>query len=233
MDDVIKDLNKFWNNYYKLNEEDLNYFKSIDPSDFLSLAPSKKQIDALNLFKDSKNVIDYGCGNGWASIIMAKLGAFKITAVDLNENPIKQLNLFKKAYEVDDKITSLIIDDKWLKMQKGNSYDGFFSSNVIDVIPLNISESIIKEAKRILKKDSYAIFSINYYISIDEMKKRKWDVKDNSAFIDGILRLTSLSDEEWINVFTKYFNVIDVIHYAWPEEENENRRLFILKNDKV
>lgn len=233
MDDVIKDLNKFWNNYYKLNEEDLNYFKSIDSSDFLSLAPSKKQIDALNLLKDSKNVIDYGCGNGWASIIMAKLGTSKITAVDLNENPIKQLNLFKKAYEVDDKITSLIIDDNWLKMQKDDSYDGFFSSNVIDVIPLNISESIIKEAKRILKKYSYAIFSINYYISIDEMKKRKWDVKDNSAFIDGILRLTSLSDEEWISVFTKYFNVIDVIHYAWPEEENENRRLFILKNDKV
>jgi hypothetical protein len=38
----------------------------------------------------------------------------------------------------------------------------------------------------------------------------------------------SLSDEEWINEFNKYFNVIKLEHFMWPGEEKELRRLFIL-----
>ena len=40
--------------------------------DFKDMAPSLKQYDALKLFKDKKNVLDYGCGSGcvvlWRSI---------------------------------------------------------------------------------------------------------------------------------------------------------------------
>lgn len=233
MDEATKNLLKFWDNFYKITDEDYECFKAIDKSDYLSLAPSIKQVDALRLFKNNENIIDYGCGTGWASIIMAMENINNIKAVDLSPNSIKAAQLFSNAYGVNDKIEAFIIDENWLKKQNDKSYNGFFSSNVIDVIPLKTSLDIIKEVSRIIKDDSYVIFSLNYYISIDEMKRRKWEIKDKSAYIDGILRLTSLSDDEWIIIFKKYFKVIDVIHYAWKEEETEKRRLFILKTNKL
>lgn len=229
MNKTNKDLLNFWNNFYKLSNDDVDYINNLDSSKYLELAPSLKQIEALRLFNKSNYVLDYGCGNGWASIIMAKEGTNKVLSVDLCENPINQLNILKKAYDVDNKVDAVLINDKWLENQKDNSFDGFFSSNVIDVIPLELSLKIIKEASRIIKDNSYAIFSLNYYISLEEMKLRKWHIENKSAFIDGVLRLTSLSDLEWSNIFKDYFEVLDIIHYAWPEEKEELRRIFILK----
>jgi SAM-dependent methyltransferase len=233
MDDVTKNLMKFWDNYYKLTDADYDYFKNINEKDYLSLAPSLKQLDALRLFKNSNYVLDYGSGTGWASIIMAKEGKNKIKSVDVSPNSVKVTSLYAKAYNLENEIEAILIDEKWINNEKDNSYDGFFSSNVIDVIPLDAANNIIKKASRIIKPNSYVIFSVNYYISIVEMKKRGFKVIGNSAFIDGILRLTSLSDDEWIEIFNEYFKVIDVKHFAWPEEEEEKRRIFILKNNKL
>lgn len=225
---INDDLLKFWNNYYKFNNDDINYINNMD-DDYLKLAPSIKQIDALKLFKNRNNVIDYGCGSAWASIIMAKEGTKHIKALDLCENPINLAKLYINKYKLNDKIDAIKIDDNWLEKEKNDSYDGFFSSNVIDVIPLDKSLKIIKEAARITKKDSYVIFSMNYYLSKEEIKLRKWELLNDSAIIDGVLRLTSLSDDEWINIFKNYYEIINLIHYAWNEEEKELRRLFILK----
>ena len=225
---INDDLLKFWNNYYKFNNDDINYINDMD-DDYLNLAPSRKQIDALKLFKNSNNVIDYGCGSAWASIIMAHEGTKHIKALDLCKNPIDLANLYINKFKLNDKIDALLIDDNWLEKEKNDSYDGFFSSNVIDVIPLDKSLKIIKEAARITKKDSYVIFSLNYYLSKEEIKIRRWDMIDDSVIIDGVLRLTSLSDDEWLNIFKKYYEIINLIHYAWNEEEKELRRLFILK----
>jgi len=225
---INDDLLKFWNNYYKFNNDDINYINDMD-DDYLNVAPSYKQIDALKLFKNSNNVIDYGCGSAWASIIMAKEGTKHIKAIDLCENPIDLANLYINKFKLNDKIDALLIDDNWLEKEKNDSYDGFFSSNVIDVIPIDKSLKIIKEAARITKKDSYVIFSLNYYLSKEEIKIRRWNMIDDSVIIDGVLRLTSLSDDEWINIFKNYYEIINLIHYAWNEEEKELRRLFILK----
>jgi len=47
-------------------------------------------------------------------------------------------------------------------------------------------------------------------------------------YVNDVLRLVSLSDEEWTAIFSRYFKVIRLEHFSWQGEENETRRLFYL-----
>ena len=62
-------------------------------------------------------------------------------------------------------------------------------------------------------------------------KQRGMDlVEDKYLFVDNVLRLLSLSDEEWKELFLPYFEVEQLDYFAWPGEQKETRRLFILRN---
>ena len=222
---------EFWNNAFVMSEEEKKQLKAqIDPEkDYLSLAPSQKQFDVLTSFKDKTNVLDYGCGTGWASIIMAKSGAQKITAVDVANNSITMLNAYKEAFKVENAIETLVIDENWLSQQKEATRDGFFCSNVIDVIPLEMAKEIVKESARVTTKDALVVFSLNYYIDPQIMKEKGCQVDGPNVYINGVLRLLALTDEEWTNLFKEYYKDISLTYYAWPGEQKETRRLFVLK----
>ena len=225
MDDY-KNLVNFWDNNFKLSEEDKKEFDNIDSNDYMSIAPSA-QID-LSIFKGCKNVLDYGCGTGWASVIMAKHGVDKITAVDVSSNSIELTKLYAKAFNVSNHVYAKYIDSDWLKNEDSNKYDGFFSSNVIDVIPLDMAKDIIKEASRVVKKNSIVMFSLNYYIDPNVMAKA-YEVNGSHIYIDGVLRLNSLTDDEWKEIFSEYFEVVDTKYFRWAGEDSDKRRYFILK----
>ncbi|MBO4667523.1 MAG: class I SAM-dependent methyltransferase [Bacilli bacterium] len=223
----------FWDKAFEIKEEDKKKVLAEINSeeDYKELAPSKKQYDALLEFKDKKDVLDYGCGSGWASIIMAKNGISHIDAVDVSNNSIEMMKLYSEAFKVSDKIKTFQVDEKWLENQENEIYDGFFSSNVIDVVPLPMALDIIKESSRILKKGSLVIYSLNYYIDPKVMEERGCKVCDKQIYIDGVLRLTSLTDSEWTDIFKKYFTDINLSYYAWNGEKEERRRLFIMKKN--
>ena len=221
---------EFWNNSFAISEEDKKELtKEINQEDYKQLAPSPKLYEVLTLFKDKKNVLDYGCGSGWASIIMVKSGTQKIDAVDVANNSIIMLNEYKKAFQVIDQINGVFIDEKWLSKQKDATYDGFYCSNVIDVIPLEMAKEIIKESARVTNKDALTVFSLNYYINPEVMKERGCQVDGINIYIDGVLRLSALTDEEWTNIFKEYYQDIELSYFAWPGEQKETRRIFYLE----
>ncbi len=221
----------FWNKSFALTEEDKKQILSeIKPDeDYQQLAPSKKQFDAFDVFKGQENVLDYGAGSGWASIIMAKKGVKKITAVDVAEQSSEMVNLYAEAFKVKEQIEVLYIDENWLSNQKEATYDGFFCSNVIDVVPLEMAKDIIKNAAKLVKKEAPVLFSLNYYIDPQTMEQRGAVIKGQQVYLNGILRLTSLKDEEWLTIFNQYFELINLSYFAWPNETKETRRLFLLK----
>ena len=224
------DLVEFWNNSFALSEEDKREFANINPEeDYKGLAPSQKQFDALVALSKQENILDYGCGTGWASIIMAKNGAKKITAVDVASNSIEMLDCYAKAFKVEDIIKGIAIDENWLGSQKEETFDGLFCSNVIDVVPLEMAKDIVKNSERVVKKDARVIFSLNFYADPEAMKARGAEINGPHVYINGVLRLTSLKDEEWLDIFKEFYEVEEVIYYAWPGEPKETRRLFILK----
>ena len=106
--DVIKatynNLLNFWNKSFVLNAEDKKELENINPDDYKSIAPNLKLVDALSLFSGCENVLDYGAGNGWASIIMAKCGAKHIKSVDVAPNFKNVVEVYSKSFNVYDKL---------------------------------------------------------------------------------------------------------------------------------
>ena len=227
---VYKDLVKFWKNAFKISEDDKNeILNEMKEDDYKSLAPSAKLIRAVEELHDLNNVLDYGCGIGWASIICAKKNSF-VTSVDVTESSLELLKLYSNVFNVNDKINIIKIDSSWLKGENDNKYDGIISSNVLDVLPKMMSEEIVKEFYRILKNDSYLIVGLNYYIEPNKAREAKMNINDdNELYIDGVLRLLDKSDDEWIELFSKYFNIEKLEYFAWEGEDNERRRLFYLR----
>ena len=227
---VYKDLVKFWENAFNISEDDKNeILNEMKEDDYKSLAPSFKLIRAVEELHDLNNVLDYGCGSGWASIICAKNNSF-VTSVDVTESSLELLKLYSNVFNVNDKINIIKIDSSWLKGENDNKYDGIISSNVLDVLPKRMSEEIVKELYRILKNDSYLIVGLNYYIEPNKAREAKMYINDdNELYIDGVLRLLDKSDDEWIELFSKYFNIEKLEYFAWEGEDNERRRLFYLR----
>ena len=197
------------------------------------LAPSEKFIEALSIFSECKNVLDYGCGQGWGSVIMAKLGCKKITSVDLVKNAINSTSKNIKFYDVGKNIETSLITTDWLQKEATNKYDGFFCSNVIDVVPEEIASNILKEASRVVKPGSNLIISLNFYLDTNKPSSSPFEIKNNNyIYREGILRMVTRKDEEWSSIFSEYFNVENLVHFSWPGEAAETRRLFYLKNSK-
>ena len=218
----------FWNKSFNLDEDARKQLKVNINIEYKFLAPSIKQFEVLEGFAGCNNVLDYGCGSGWASIIMAKSGVKQIDAVDVASNSKDMVNLYSEAFNVGSIIGAYTVDENWLSAQDDNKYDGFFCSNVIDVIPLEMAKEIVKQSARVTTKEAKVVYSLNYYIDSELMAKKGFNVEGSLVYIDGILRLNSLDDEEWSNLFKQYFKDVKLIYYSWPNEEKETRRLFIL-----
>ena len=230
MNDSYKTLVDFWNKGFALTDEDIKEIESnIGTEENLKgFAPSPKLFDVACSFKEKENVLDYGCGNGWASLIMAKFGAKKVTSVDVAPNSIGMVKAYAKAFQVDDKIEAFPIDEDWLGKQE-DTFDGFFCSNVIDVVPLEMAKEIVKNTAKAVKKSAKVVFSLNYYVPVKVMMDKGHKVEGPHVFIDGVLRLTSLTDDEWLSIFKEYFKIIKLDYFSWPGETKEARRLFILE----
>ncbi len=231
MNNDYNNLVSFWNKSFILNDETKEEILKMEnvKDSWKDMSPSIKLNEALTLFNGKDNILDYGCGQGWASIVMAKNGIKNIYACDVAENSIKLLDFYKELYDVKDNINTFVIDSNWIKTEDNNKYNGLYCSNVIDVIPLDMAKDIIKEASRIVKEGSTVIFSLNYYIDPAVMQNKGCEVKNSQIYIDGVLRLNSLSDEEWKDIFSNYFKDIKLSYFSWPGEEKETRRLFIMK----
>ena len=228
MKNDFDNLINFWNNCFILNDElKESEKKDVNPNDYESLSPSPKILDAIRFISKSNNLLDYGCGSGWASIIAAKYGCKNITAVDMAPNAAKRVDFYADLFNTKGIISSTI-DFNWLDNQN-ELYDGIICFNVLDVVPDDVIDNILTGFYKSLKKNGNIILSFNYYINPNELNVKGYDIKENKyIYIDNILRLTSLSDEEWTNKLSKYFEVIKLEHFSWPGEEKETRRLFYL-----
>lgn len=218
----------FWDSAYEKESQDNSLENN---QNWKELAPSEKFIEALSIFSNCEKMLDYGCGNGWGSIITAKLGCKHITAVDLVKNAINSALSNIKFYNSENSIETSLITADWLQKEEPNKYDGFFCSNVIDVVPEEIANNILKEAARVIKPNSNLIISLNFYLDTNKPSSRPYELKNNNyIYREGILRMVTRTDQEWNSIFSEYFNVEKLVHFSWPGEAQETRRLFYLKN---
>ena len=225
-----KNLVDFWEKALSLTEEEREELlkeKSLDYKDFVS---SDKVYQAILSLKECKNVLDYGCGSAWASIILAKEGCAHIDAFDMSDGIVDAAKFYTKLFNVAKQVQVSKITTDFKKSLKPGSYDGLVCINVLDVVTDEVSDEIIKFFHSALSLDAKIIVGTNYYLSKEDAALKGIELEEGKyIFRDGILRLNSLSNEEWEAKFLPYFEIEDIKYYAWPNEPKETRRIFYLK----
>ncbi len=220
----------FWDKALSLSEEDLSELRKLDPESWKELAPSRKLFDAACTLGKKKKVLDYGCGNAWAGIIAAKSGCGDVTAADPAQGAVRAAQYYASVYGLERQLHSVLCGPGWLAGVPSNTYDGFFCSNVLDVVPAETAAEIIRESARITSPDAEVIIGLNFYLSPDAAAKRGLELVDGTRlYVDGVLRLVSRTDGEWAELFSPWYEVDRLEHFAWPGESSETRRLFCLK----
>ena len=220
----------FWNSVFASDDEELY---DMPAEGWRELAPRQKLFDAAAEQKKKKKILDYGCGSGWAGIIAAKSRCLDVTAADAAEEALRSTKQYASICGVDQIIHTVKAGKDWLESIPDRAFDGLFCSNVLDVIPEETSISLIKEFARIVTDDANVIIGMNYYMSEQEAADKGLELIDHKClYIDGILRMVSRTDEEWIKIFSPYFTLTGLDHFAWDGEKTERRRLFHLKKSK-
>ena len=232
--DSLNDLNKtirdFWNDCIALSEEDRQVIRAESSLRHEELAPAEKLYLAAKEFGQCARVLDYGCGSGWASIIAAKEGCPHVDAVDLGENIIDSLSFYVDLFGVQELVQGRVVSPSWLEQAPEATYDGIVCSNVLDVVPMETARSIIAHLAKVAKPGALVVIGLNFYLSPEAAKQRGNELVDGRYFfVNGILRLNCRSDEEWAKEFAPYFDLVRLDHFAWPNEKEETRRLYVLR----
>ena len=225
---VNSDLVAFWNEAIKLPEDYKEEVRKATDNSVMDIVPSQKLYDAVKELGSCKKVLDYGCGSGWGAIVAASNGCKDVLAVDLGKNITDAAKFYADVLGVN--IKTEVIDENWIKNVPACTFDGLVCSNVLDVVLLETAENIVKEMARITTSDAKIVIGLNFYMSKEMAKKRNIELVDDMyLFVNDVLRLSSLSDDEWKIIFAPYFEVAKLDFFAWEGEEKESRRLFVLK----
>ncbi len=232
MDKKYNDSLKFWNSAFDMDDKAKEeYAEKINPeTDWRNLASSDKLADIIiNNLSDKKRVLDYGCGEGWAGIILKKSGCEEVTCVDAAENAVKLASFFRDIFKISEGFTAQCVSTDWIEKSPEAVFDGLFCCNVIDVVPEEAAENIIKNMARITTDDAVILIGMNYYIEPISCPEKNVEVRNkNELYVNGVLRMVSRTDDEWKKIFERYFNIDSVEYYAWPGEKEEKRRVFCL-----
>lgn len=219
----------FWDQALASSPED--YESGIDPAEGWKKGCSETLLALLcEGVKGWDNVLDYGCGTGWASVLLVKNGARRVTAVDVAPNAIASAGYYAKAFEVRENITFEAVTPEWLSAQDEDRYDHAISVNVLDVVPDEIAEGIIRGLSKVCKKGATLLIGLNPYLEGESLTKDGRVYTDHYLYIGDILRLSNHTDEEWTEMLSKCFKVERLEYFKWDQEARKARRLFYLTN---
>jgi ubiquinone/menaquinone biosynthesis C-methylase UbiE len=221
----------------KLNDDLQNFWDS----EFAQLEPMTIPFNEINdtdkldkyfhfMGDNAKRLLDIGTGYGFSLVTAKVLGSKCEYALGIDTsksaiNFIKQTCLLSNIKGIDYEVS----DSEYLKKLPNESFDGIICSNVLDVIPDETSDEIIKEINRILVKGGYLLLKFNFYLTADIISKIKMqNIGNNYYVLNGILRGVNHTTEEWLARFSN-FNVIKIDSYPRIPNGPEDRVLLLQK----
>lgn len=115
---------------------------------------------------EGKTVLDFGCGEGYATQRMLELGAAKVEAIDISEGMIEQA---RETNNNDERANFQVMNAEELTFED-NQFDIVFGGAILHHLDL---DKAFNEIKRVLKPNGYAVFVeplghnpiVNYYRS--------------------------------------------------------------------
>lgn len=101
----------------------------------------------------SLKILDFGCGNGWLSILLAKRGA-EVWGIDISEELIKQANQFADKEGLSEKIFFQVMAAENLSFED-NFFNLIIGSAILHHTELSLA---INNLNKVLKPEGKAIF---------------------------------------------------------------------------
>lgn len=182
------------------------FFKKVQPMT-IKAEDAKIENDLDKYLKvvgdNCERILDLGCGWGYG-LIVSKLLGNKVKyglGIDPSGKAIKVLNETCKLSNIEG-LVGKVGTHEILKEEPDASFDGIICFNVLDVIPDNTSNEVIKEIKRLLKPGGYFVFKVNFYLTEELIKRIKMEkIGDNAYAINGVLRGVNYTLDEWLKRF--------------------------------
>jgi 2-polyprenyl-3-methyl-5-hydroxy-6-metoxy-1,4-benzoquinol methylase len=100
-----------------------------------------------------KNVLDYGCGDGWNAVCLAKAGA-RVWAIDISEAGVELTKKMAASNGVAESIHAEVQDCYQTRFES-DTFDVIYGSGIIHHLDIGSAAS---ELKRILRPDGIAVF---------------------------------------------------------------------------
>ena len=143
----------------------------------------------------------------------------------------------KKAYEQEIEIWNRVfeecipVDLRNLDLKvEPMSFDGVILSNVLDVMPKDISTTVIDDLERVLKPGGYWFIKMNPYYSKEELESFEYKNAGNNIYEkDHIMRLRQATTNYWKEKFARFGKEIIYLEFEYPWQEGMNR-LFVYQS---
>ena len=220
----------FWNEVFASEETEP---REAGPDLWRSLAPSEKLFRAAVELGLCENVLDYGCGSGWAGIIAAMSGCERVLCADAAPNAVAAAERNIRLSGAQGRATAVLADGNAPLSLPRAGFDGLICSNVLDVVPPSVSEELLRRFWQVTHAGARVVIGLNFCLPEGRAPRPGERLEEGRLYVNGVLRLVSRSDEEWERAFEPYFTLDRLEHFAWPGEKEETRRLFFLRRDPV
>ncbi len=177
--------------------------------------PYPEIVDGIKwLGENADHVLDFGCGNGKALVVSAKLGVKSGLGLDVSETGINKAKAVVSGTQIEDTFKFEQGGLEALSKLEDESFDGAILFNIIDNLLPEDGKLLIAELSRVLKKGAAVILKLNpvYEEEVfedDEFKK----VADNCYEEESGLLFWNM-DEDVINELLdgkfEYVNGFDI-----------------------
>ncbi|PWJ90024.1 methyltransferase family protein [Oceanotoga teriensis] len=223
---MYEEISNFWDNIFE-NKKEIQLKKPLPYKEI------EKSLEWLS--KDSKNVIEFGCGNGILILRCFYLGINSGLGIDISKKAIEasiksaKLNNAKNFIFNNGGIETLY-------NSKDNSFDSAILSNILDNISPKDAKLLLKELNRILKKDAKIFIKLNDFISDKNILNNKEtfekELEKNFYKETSGLYLYNISDYLFDELISPYFEIEDRFDIEF-KKYNQKNRIWLLKNKKL
>ena len=189
-------------------------FKECTPVDLRTLDLQVETMfdEALKLFaQKTTNVLDFGCGTGDISFqYLQYQPTHKVLGIDASKTGIEFATETARLSE--------------------NSFDGVILSNVLDVMPKDVSKEVVEDLERVLKPGGYWFIKMNPYYSKEELESFGYENMGNNIYEENhIMRLRQATTNYWKERFARFGKEIIYLEFEYPWQEGMNR-LFVYQS---
>ena len=197
----------------------------------VSMEKAWNGIEALKLFaQKTTNVLDFGCGTGDISFqYLQYQPTHKVLGIDASKTGIE---FATETARLSDYKTATFLEgtDHTVKQLEENSFDGVILSNVLDVMPKDVSKEVVEDLERVLKPGGYWFIKMNPYYSKEELESFGYENMGNNIYEENhVMRLRQATTNYWKERFTRFGKEIIYLEFEYPWQEGMNR-LFVYQS---